>query len=101
MKIRLKQHVRVSLPTVKIGVSRQMVIPKKFYDTLGLVPGDYLEVDLYQGNRLLVTPKALVNRHPEIDHLLNEAENDIKTGRVSNSFATVTQLKRHLDAATR
>jgi len=27
--------------TVKLGVSRQVVIPKKLHDHLGLKPGDY------------------------------------------------------------
>ena len=27
--------------TVKLGVSRQVVIPKKLHDRLGLKPGDY------------------------------------------------------------
>jgi AbrB family looped-hinge helix DNA binding protein len=31
------------MPTVKLGRSRQIVIPKKLYDVLGLAPGDYLE----------------------------------------------------------
>jgi len=47
------------MPTVKLGRSRQIVIPKKLYDALGLAPGDYLEVELYTDNRLLVTPKEL------------------------------------------
>ena len=34
------------MPAVKIGVSRQVVIPKKIHDKLGLAPGDYLEVEL-------------------------------------------------------
>ena len=46
------------MPTVKLGTSRQIVIPKKLYDALGLTPGDYLEVELYEGNRLLVTPEG-------------------------------------------
>ena len=35
--------------TVKLGVSRQVVIPKKLHDRLGLKPGDYLEVEEQQG----------------------------------------------------
>lgn len=31
--------------TVKLGVSRQVVIPKQLHDRLGLKPGDYLEVE--------------------------------------------------------
>ena len=31
--------------TVKLGVSRQVVNPKKLHDRLGLKPGDHLEVE--------------------------------------------------------
>lgn len=86
------------MPTVKLGTSRQMVIPKKLYDALGLAPGDYLEVELYKDNRLLVTPKELVDKHPEIDQRLAEAEEDITAGRVSSSFHTAQELAQHLHA---
>jgi hypothetical protein len=33
-----------------------------------------------------------------IDKRLAEAEEDVKAGRVSGPFATVDQLKQHLDA---
>lgn len=51
------------MPAVKIGASRQVVIPKRIYDQLGLAPGDYLEVELRDG-RLTFTPKTLVDKHP-------------------------------------
>ena len=47
--------------TVKIGVSRQVVIPKRLFDDLGLRPGDYLEVTLRDGS-LLLTAKTLVDK---------------------------------------
>jgi AbrB family looped-hinge helix DNA binding protein len=87
------------MPTVKLGTSRQIVIPKKLYDTLGLAPGDYLEVELYEGNRLLVTPKELVDKHPEIDQRLAEAEEDITAGRISGPFTTAEEVAQHLNAA--
>jgi AbrB family looped-hinge helix DNA binding protein len=34
---------RSAMPTVKLGTSRQIVIPKKLYDDLGLAAGDYLD----------------------------------------------------------
>jgi AbrB family looped-hinge helix DNA binding protein len=43
------------MAAVKIGVSRQVVIPKKIHDELGLAPGDYLEVKLQKG-RVVLTP---------------------------------------------
>ena len=86
------------MPTVKLGRSRQIVIPKNLYDALGLAPGDYLEVELYKDNRLLVTPKELVDKHPEIDQRLTEAEEDITAGRVSGPFHTAQELAQHLHA---
>jgi AbrB family looped-hinge helix DNA binding protein len=50
---------------VKIGVSRQIVIPKKVYDRLRLTPGDYLEVEL-EGDKLILTPKELVEKRHDI-----------------------------------
>ena len=76
------------MPTVKLGASRQIVIPKKLHDALGLEAGDYLEVEIYEGGKLLVTPKDLVDRHPEIDRRLAEAEEDVKAGRVKGPYAT-------------
>jgi AbrB family looped-hinge helix DNA binding protein len=49
------------MPAVKIGASRQVVIPKRLYDELGLAPGDYLEVELSRG-KLTFTPKTLVDK---------------------------------------
>ncbi len=84
------------MPTVKVGTSRQVVIPKKLYDELGLAPGDYIEVER-QGAKLVLTPKQLVEKHPEIDQRLAAAEEDIKAGRLSGPFETVDDLARHLD----
>ena len=86
------------MPTVKLGTSRQIVIPKKLYNALGLTPGDYLEVEIYEGNRLLVTPKELVDKHPEIEQRLAEAEEDVQAGRVSGPFKTAEEVARHLNA---
>ncbi len=49
------------MDTVKLGVSRQVVIPKKIHDRLGLSAGDFLEVHL-DGNKIIFTPKALIDK---------------------------------------
>ncbi|MEK7560441.1 MAG: AbrB/MazE/SpoVT family DNA-binding domain-containing protein [Patescibacteria group bacterium] len=97
MNLQLMQRKGAVTPTVKVGASRQIVIPKKLYDELELAPGDYVDVER-QGSKLVLTPKQLVEKHPEIDRRLAEAEEDIRAGRVSGPFATVDELKRHLDA---
>jgi AbrB family looped-hinge helix DNA binding protein len=84
------------MPTVKVGTSRQVVIPKKLYDELGLAPGDYIEVERH-GGKLVLTPKQLVEKHPEIDRRLAEAEADVAAGRLSGPFQTADDLARHLE----
>jgi len=46
---------------VKIGASRQIIIPKKAYAALGLAAGDYLEV-VVMADTLVMTPKTLVDK---------------------------------------
>ena len=69
------------MATVKIGKSRQVVIPKLIHDKLGLKPGDLLEVKL-QRNRVVFTPKQLVDRE------LALALEDFKAGRFIGPFRT-------------
>ena len=49
------------MSAVKIGASRQVIIPKKVYEELGLAAGDYLDVKVQDGN-LLMSPKTLVDK---------------------------------------
>ncbi len=98
MKTQLKEPHKISVPTVKLGASGQMVIPKKLSTLLGLRQGDYLDVELYKGNRLLVTPKELVDRHPEIDRRLAAAEADVRAGRVSGPFKNATEAIKYLQS---
>lgn len=74
---------------VKIGVSRQVVIPKKIHDQLGLEPGDYLEVEL-EGDRVVLTPKALIEKR------VAEGLDDIRKGRVRGPFKSVPALIQSL-----
>ncbi len=80
------------MPAVKIGVSRQVVIPKKIHDKLGLAPGDYLEVEL-RGNRVILTPKMLIEKR------LAEGLEDIKQGRVHGPFKSVKEMLGSLHRA--
>lgn len=74
---------------VKIGVSRQVAIPKKLHDRLGLAPGDYLQIEL-EGDRLILTPKALIEKR------LAEGLEDIRQGRVHGPFKSVSALLRSI-----
>ena len=80
------------MAVVKIGVSRQVAIPKKLHDQLGLSPGDYLQVEL-EGERLILTPKALIEKR------LAESLEDIRRGRVHGPFKSVPALLRSLHRA--
>ena len=82
------------MPTVKLGRSRQVVIPKKIHDDLGLKPGDLLEVDR-EGDKVVFTPKELVDRD-SIEKRLAEALKDIGEGRVSPAFTSATSAIRYL-----
>ena len=77
------------MPVVKIGVSRQVVIPRKLHDQLKLTPGDYLEVEL-KGGQLILTPKMLIEKR------LAEGLEDIKKGRISRPFDSAETLIHHL-----
>ena len=77
------------MSAVKVGVSRQIVIPKRVYDQLRLSSGDYLEVEL-EGDRLILTPKELVDKR------LAESLKDLKKGRVYGPFDTAKETIRAL-----
>lgn len=78
---------------VKIGRSRQVVIPKKIHDALRLTPGDYLEVGLEKG-KVIMTPKTLIDK--KIDARLQEAFEDVNAGRVSGPFSSGRELTKSL-----
>jgi AbrB family looped-hinge helix DNA binding protein len=90
MKTQLKPNR--STAVVKIGVSRQVAIPKRIHDQLGLEPGDYLEVEL-QGDRVILTPKALIEKR------LAEGLEDIRKGRVRGPFRSASALVSSLRKA--
>lgn len=81
------------MAAVKIGVSRQVVIPKKIHDELGLAPGDYLEVEVEDG-KVVLTPKTLVNK--EVERGIEEGLKDVREGRVYGPFSSAKQLVRSL-----
>jgi AbrB family looped-hinge helix DNA binding protein len=87
MKTHQAPH-RTSL-AVKIGVSRQVAIPKRIHDQLGLEPGDNLEARL-DGDRVVMTPKALIEKR------VAEGLDDIRKGRVRGPFRSMPALVRSL-----
>ena len=85
----MKTQLKESRVAVKLGVSRQVVIPKRIHEQLGLMPGDYLEVKL-EGDHLILTPQAL------IDKRLAAGIEDIRKGHVHGPFRSAAALVRSL-----
>ena len=82
------------MAAVKVGASRQVAIPKKLHDELGLSPGEYLEVER-RGNQLVLTPKSLIEKR------LAEALDDVKHGRLGGPYDSVEDLIASLHGARR
>ena len=82
-------HDRGALTVVKVGLSRQVVIPKRFGERLGLAPGDYLKVELRK-NHLVLTPRARVEKG------LAESLEDFRKGRVYGPFDSAEELVNSL-----
>lgn len=75
--------------TVKLGVSRQVVIPKRIHDALGLRPGDYLQVEA-TGGRVVFTPKTLVDKR--IERRIAESLEDFAAGRSYGPFDSAEEM---------
>jgi AbrB family looped-hinge helix DNA binding protein len=86
MKIQAKLARRIN---VKIGLSRQVAIPKRIHDQLGLVPGDYLQVEL-KGDKVIMTPQAMIEKR------LAEGLDDFKKGRMHGPFASAAEMASSL-----
>jgi AbrB family looped-hinge helix DNA binding protein len=91
MKIQL--YGRDNVTAVKVGVSRQVVIPKNLHDNLGLKPGDYLEVR-EQSGKVVMTPKVFIDK--QILGAFQESINNLKHGHFSGPFSTATEAIRSL-----
>ncbi len=80
-------------PAVKIGTSRQVVIPKKIHDQLKLSAGDYLQVKVEAG-RVIFTPKELVDKFAAAG--VAAGLDDVRRGRVTGSFRSAKVMVRAL-----
>ena len=49
------------MEVVKAGRSRQVTIPKKVFDSLGLQEGDYFEVNI-EGGKIVMTPVLVISK---------------------------------------
>ena len=46
---------------IKVGVNRQIALPKNVCDQLNITSGDYLEIRI-SDNHLILTPKILIDK---------------------------------------
>jgi AbrB family looped-hinge helix DNA binding protein len=71
------------MPISKLGQRRQVVIPKKICDELGLHEGDFVEVTSTEG-QVIIKPKKLVDADdvltPEEEKVVRKGEAQLKKG---------------------
>ena len=84
-----------TMPVVKVMERRQVVIPKKIFEELGLAIGDYLEAKIQNG-KIVYVPKKLVDRDPwywseEGQKAIRESLEDKEKGRVLGPFKTAKE----------
>jgi AbrB family looped-hinge helix DNA binding protein len=79
----------------KVGPKYQVTIPKAAREAAGLDIGDFVDA-IPQKDGILLRPKTVIDRHPEIEARLREAEADIKAGRVYGPFSSAKELTDHL-----
>jgi AbrB family looped-hinge helix DNA binding protein len=80
----------------KLGQRRQVVIPKKICEQLGLEEGDFVEVAEKEG-MIVIKPKKLVNPDdtltPEEEELVRRGEEQLRRGE----YITLEELENELD----
>ena len=86
----------------KVGRKHRVVIPEAIRREVGLSEGDMIEIRSAQrGKVILLRPKIVVDRD-YIKRRLDQAEADVKAGRVSKPFRTaraaLAALKRRAHA---
>lgn len=83
------------MPLVRVKQKFQVTIPDRVRKQAGLEVGDFLEATA-KGNVITLKPKAVIDRHPDIDARLREALKDVKAGRVSPTFSSAKSAIRYL-----
>ncbi len=72
------------MPVVRIRTNRQVTIPKKVFDDLGLREGDFVEVTRSE-NAVLIKPKKLVDPEdaltPEEKKIVEKGFDELKRGK--------------------
>lgn len=84
------------MPIVKVLEKGQVTLPAKLRQEIGLETGDYVRVEK-EGSRIVLTPQAVVERHPDIDAALDTALEDVRAGRLSPKFSSMKEFKAWLE----
>jgi len=79
----------------KVGPKFQVTIPKVAREAIGLTVGDLVEATPTKDG-VLLRPKTVVDKHPEIDKQIAEGLEDLKKGRVSPAFSSARAAVRYL-----
>lgn len=93
------------MSVVKIRANRQITIPKRIFDDLGLKEGEFVDV-IRNEEMVVVKPRVSVDpgnvltakQKERIDERLAEGLKDIEDGRVFGPFETVEMALRALQA---
>jgi AbrB family looped-hinge helix DNA binding protein len=80
------------MPLAKVKMKGQVTIPAGIREEVGLREGDYVEVTR-EGNRVVLTPKDIVDRDPATEAAIAEGLADARAGRVSPQFQTAEEIK--------
>lgn len=83
---------RAVLQLARVKQKGQVTIPASIRAEVGLDEGDYVEITR-ESKRIVLTPKTVSDRHPDIDAAIEEGLADIKAGRVSPAFKNMKEFK--------
>ena len=84
------------MSVVKIRTNRQVTIPKKIFDEMGLREGEYIEV-VRSENHIVLKPKKLVDPDDTLtvdeEHTVRQGEEQLRQGE----FVTLDDLEHELE----
>jgi AbrB family looped-hinge helix DNA binding protein len=84
------------MPLARLKQKGQVTIPASIRHEIGLGEGDYVEITCEE-SRIVLTPKAIIDRHPAIDAALAEGVADLRGGRLSPSFKNMKEFRAWLE----